>query len=164
MNTREHPDQKLAALLLEEIQAASSLLDYMRNESAELASTNPTPEASNNTVKLQLINALQQATQARMNHTAAHGLAMGKDRLADTAEAMDENDALQPLFSQLAKLAQQCFDENRLIGQMINRRTQFVTGMLESLTPQIRNPHAETYGENGSTSSGPSNGLVNLAQ
>ena len=164
MSNREHPDQRLAALLLEEIKAASTLLDYLRVESTELASNNPTPQATDNQPKLQLINTLQQATQSRMNHMTVHGQTLDSGRLADTAKTLDDNDSLQPLFSQLAKLAQQCFEENRLIGQLINRRTQFVTRMLDSITPQASNAHAETYGESGSTSSGPNNGLVNLTQ
>lgn len=164
MDNREHSDPRLAALLQQEIHNASALLDCLRTECAELASNNSTPETADNQAKLQLINSLQQATQARMSHMAARGMVMENGRLADTAKAMDEKDSLQPLFSQLANLAQQCFEENRLIGQLINRRTQFVTRMLDNIAPQARDPHAETYGENGSTSSGPNNGLVNLAQ
>ena len=164
MSTRDTPDKKLAALLLQEIQCASTLLEYLQKESTELASNNPTPEPAGSAGKLQLINAMQRATQVRMDQMADMGLVLERGRLTDTAEAMDENNNLQPLFSQLAKLARQCFEENRLIGQLINRRTQFVTRMLDSLAPQTRNQHAETYGENGGTSSGPTNGLVDLAQ
>ncbi|MBT8146482.1 MAG: flagellar protein FlgN [Gammaproteobacteria bacterium] len=164
MTNREHPDQRLAALLLEEIKAASTLLDLLRNESTELASNNPTPDAADNQPKLQLINALQQATHARMNHMSVHGPTLENGRLAETAETLAGNDSLQPLFSQLAKLAQQCFEENRLIGQLINRRAQFVTRILDSLAPQTRNAHAEIYGESGDTSTGTNNGLVNLTQ
>lgn len=164
MNNREHPDQKLALLLRKEIHCASVLLEALQRESAELASENPSPDPAGNSIRVQLIDALQQATQARINHMSARGMSLKNDRLADTASAMDENEALQPLFAQLSKLARQCFEENRLIGQMINRRTQFVTRMLDSLAPQSRNPHAETYAENGSTSSGANNALVNLTQ
>jgi len=164
MSTWENPDQRLSAILQEEIQCASTLLDNLRKESAELASENPTPDTADDAVKLQLINALQRATQARIDHMAANGQSLENGRLVDTAAAMGEINTLQPLFSQLAALARQCFEENRMIGQLINRRTQFVTRMLDSLAPQSRNPHAETYGENGSTSSGAHNGLVKLAQ
>jgi len=164
MSNLDNPDQKLTTLLLEEIQCASVLLDYLRKESAELASNNPTPEPADSEAKVQLLSAMQQTTQARANHMAANRQVLKNGRLADTAAALDVNNTLQPLFSQLATLAQQCFEENRLIGQMINRRSQFVARMLDSLAPRSRNPHAETYGENGNTSSGANNGLVNLAQ
>lgn len=164
MSNRDNPDQQLASLLQQEIHCASTLLNSLRQESAALASNNPTPEPADSEAKLQLLNAMQQATQARANHMNANGQALKNGRLADTAAAMSENDNLQPLFSQLATLAQQCFEENRLIGQMINRRSQFVASMLNSLSPQSRNPHAETYGENGDTSSGDNNRLVNLSQ
>ena len=164
MNTRENPEQKLSELLQVEIQHASALLNFLHNESSVLASDDPTPEPADSTSKISLINNLQSATRARMEYMAAQGLFLENGRLVDTARTMTEDNQLQPLFSQLAQLAQQCFEENRLIGQLINRRSQFVTRILDSLSPQASNPHAETYGENGNTTTGPRHGLLNLAQ
>ena len=68
---------------------------------------------------------------------------------------------LNALLVQLSDLARRCYNENRLIGQLINRRTQFVSSILNKLSPSSRSD-ALTYKENGATAYDTQSALVDL--
>ena len=77
----------------------------------------------------------------------------------------DTDAELDILFIQLSEIAQQCFHENRLIGKLINRRTQFIAKTIASLSPTA-SMQSLTYGENGHNinTMEPVNSLFHLAK
>lgn len=162
METRPSPGLTLAGLLQNEIDCAAALLQFLQNESARLAS-NASFIDSENTDKLHLLEALQQATHTRIQFASAHNLPLQVATVQQSASQNDSVAAIQPLLARLAKLGQQLVEENRRIGQLINRRSQFINRVLDSLTPASRNSGAATYEENGSMSGDSRNRLLDLS-
>lgn len=162
MNT-SHDPAALTVLLNTELHCAAELLHFLQREAAELAGSNHNPLVTENDAKLGLIDALQQATASRLRFMAAHDLPTDLQTVeADNSGTF--NDRERQLFSEVLALAQQCFEENRQVGQLINRRSQFVTQILQSLNAAAPDPQAETYGEDGNTSSGSPRGSKDLAR
>ncbi|MCB1671548.1 MAG: flagellar protein FlgN [Gammaproteobacteria bacterium] len=151
----------LARLLREEIDSAKALLQFLQKEVASLASDQAFVDLQSDT-KLKLINMLQQATGARMQFAAQNELPLGPLASADGLTGPD-SEPLQSLYSHLTGLAQQCFEENRRIGKLINRRTRFVTRILDSVTPGGGDSRAVSYEESGRPSSARRNNLLDLA-
>ncbi len=164
METLKADDQStLTRLLKEEVSCAESLLQFLQEESARLASDTTFVDLESAS-KLALINALQQASESRMKFAADQNLPQGLKLPKGTLSGLDSEVSLQSLYTRLATLAQQCFEENRRTGVLINRRTQFLSQVLNSLAPGSRNPQAVIYEEDGNTSSDPRNNRVDLAR
>jgi flagellar biosynthesis/type III secretory pathway chaperone len=164
MDTLEDPKTTLAKLLRNEIDCASALLQFMQAEGAKLASTESGLVTTDSDAKLKLIDGLQRATQERLRFMQEHNLSATLPKPDALGFASESDAVLNALFAQLSELARQCYDQNRLIGQLINRRAQFVTQILASLSPVSRNSYGMTYAENGNTSTDPRNGLLDLAR
>jgi flagellar biosynthesis/type III secretory pathway chaperone len=154
----------LAGLLRDEIHCATALLESLRMESSALSGAESVPTSRDNAQKQKLIDALQQATHARLDFAKRNGLSASAVNETSAHASSDADVALNALFAELSELARLCYEENRLLGQLINRRTLFITQVLDSLSPSTRNPLADVYGEKGDTSSDPRNALVKLAR
>jgi len=142
----------LVNLLQNEVACARALFQSLKSESAALSSMDEKLVTINSAKKQRLIISLQQASDARIALMHEHGLSSSPTAINEYTISGNSNAELDTLFIQLSEIAQQCFTENRLIGQLINRRTQFITQTLSSLSPSA-NLHELTYAENGSTTS-----------
>lgn len=164
MDHQENSKSTLSKLLREEIQCANTLLNSLKAERAVLASNNPGLVEVDSAEKIKQINGLQQATTSRLAYMERHNLEAPENKKTEQ-NFMSESDAiLDSLFTQLSQFARDCYAENRVIGQLVNRRTQFITQILDTLSPSSRNPYAVTYAENGNMSGDTRNTLLDLAQ
>lgn len=140
--------ETLVGLLQNELACATALLRSLESESAALSSLDEKLITINSANKQKLIESLQQASSARINLMDDHGLSSNPAEIEQQVNSSKVNTELNSLFTELSQIAQQCFTENRLIGQLINRRTQFISRTLDSLSPTA-NPEGLTYGESG---------------
>lgn len=146
----DHLKETLAKLLQDEVASARALFQSLKSESAALSSMDEKLVTINSAKKQRLIKSLQKASDTRIVFMDEHGLSSSPAVIKEYTISSDSNTELDTLFIQLSEIAQQCFTENRIIGQLINRRTQFITQTLSSLSPTARLQEL-TYGENGST-------------
>jgi len=140
----------LVNLLREEVVCARALFQSLKSERSALSSLDEKLITINSASKQKLITALQAASDARIALMDKHGIASRATAIQEHVISSDCNTELNTLFIQLSELAQQCFDENRRIGQLINRRALFISQALSSLSPSA-NIQDLTYGETGST-------------
>lgn len=140
----------LITLLHEEVACARALYQSLKCESAALSSLDEKLITINSANKRKLIDTLQLASTARIDFMDEHGVTSNPASIKEHIISSDYNAEINTLFIQLSEIAQQCFSENSLIGQLINRRTQFISQTLRSLSPSL-NPQNLTYGANGST-------------
>ena len=140
----------LVTLLQEEVACARALFQSLKCECAALSSVDEKLITINSANKQKLIDTLQLASEARIDFMEEHGVTSNPTAIKEHTISSDYNAEINTLFIQLSEIAQQCFAENNLIGQLINRRTQFISQTLSSLSPSL-NPQSPTYGENGST-------------
>lgn len=138
---------RLIQLLQEEVRCARALLDSLRCERSALDSLDDQVIALNSANKKRLLDALQAASTARSKFMTELG---GTDPVTASSRfaASDHGLELDMLFIELAELAQNCFDENRLVGQLINRRAQIITNAIACLSPNM-NEQCVIYKENG---------------
>ena len=139
----------LISLLQEEVTCARALYQSLRCECAALSSVDEKLITINSANKQKLIDTLQLASDARIGFMEEHGVTSNPAAIKEHIISSDYNAEINTLFIQLSEIAQQCFSENSLIGQLINRRTQFISQTLSSLSPS-QTPNSPTYGENGS--------------
>ncbi len=140
----------LVELLQEEVACARTLFQSLKCESAALESLDEKLVFINSANKQKLIDSLQQASNARIDFMHEHQLSSSPAVVEEYTISSNSNTELDTLFIQLSEIAQQCFDENKIIGQLIHRRTLFITQTLSSLSPSA-NLHGLTYSEDGST-------------
>ncbi len=145
INTSE--EIRLIQLLQEEVRCAKALLDSLRCERSALDSLDDQVIALNSANKKRLIDSLQAASSARNKFMMQLN---GADPIANNAKLSSSEHGLEldMLFIELAELAQNCFDENRLVGQLINRRTQVITNAIACLSPH-NDEQCVVYQENG---------------
>lgn len=143
--------EALETLLDDEASCARALLQSLKAESAALASKDSKLVTINSANKRKLIDKLQTASEARIQFMEAHGLTASAHEIRGYNPSESSNARLDALFIELSQLAQQCFDENRIIGQLINRRTQFIGQILRSLSPSAEQ-QGLTYEESGNAS------------
>lgn len=138
---------RLIQLLQEEVRCAKALLDSLRCERSALDSLDDQVIALNSANKKRLIDTLQAASAARNKFMTELG---GSDPVTNNAKLSSSEHGLEldMLFIELAELAQNCFDENRLVGQLINRRTQVITNAIACLSPH-NDEQCVVYKENG---------------
>lgn len=153
----------LEALLENEADCARALLQSLKTESAALASKDAKLVTINSANKRKLIDNLQQASDQRITYMEAHGLVASAKEIRGYNPSESSNAKLDALFIELSQLAQQCFDENRIIGQLINRRTQFIGQILRSLSPSA-NLSGLTYEENGNAAESQQNSMFYLTK
>ena len=139
---------RLIQLLQEEVRCARAMLDSLRCERSALDSLDDQVIALNSANKKRLIDSLQAASGAR--NKFMNELGDSTDRMTNNAKlsASEHGLELDMLFIELAELAQNCFDENRLVGQLINRRTQVITNAIACLSPH-NDEQCVVYKENG---------------
>lgn len=142
--------ETLVNLLQNEVACARALYQSLKSESGALSSMDEKLVTINSAKKQKLIKSLQNASEARIGFMEEQGLSSSPAVIKEYTISSDSNTELDTLFIQLSEIAQQCFTENRIIGQLINRRTQFITQTLSSLSPSAKLQEL-TYGENGST-------------
>lgn len=147
-NSNREIREALETLLENEADCARALLQSLKAESAALASKDAKLVTINSANKRKLVDKLQLASDARITYMEAHNLTAKAEEIRGYNPVESPNAKLDALFIDLSQLAQQCFDENRIIGQLINRRTQFIGQILRSLSPTA-NLNGLTYEENG---------------
>ena len=147
----------LKKLLQQEVSSANALLQSLSSESTALASLDEKLITINSANKQKLISSLQLASKNRMNFMIDSGLATNSIEIKEYHNSSDLGTEISDQFVTLSKIARQCFEENRQIGQLINRRSQFITKALGSLSPTA-NLQKLTYEANGSTESSSSSG------
>ncbi|PCJ40825.1 MAG: hypothetical protein COA71_09485 [SAR86 cluster bacterium] len=151
METLKSYKETLNNFLKEEISCANFLLKSLKGETLALSNLDEKLISINNINKQKLIRALQHASNLRIEHMEKNGFNADPAAIKTMiAKDIGENH-LNDNFTLLTKLARECFAENRLIGQLINRRTQFITQALSSLTPSA-DLKTLTYEENGEAS------------
>lgn len=138
---------RLIQLLQEEVRCAKALLDSLRCERSALDSLDDQVITLNSANKKRLIDSLQIASNTRNQYMVEIG---GPDPIASSGQfsSSDRGLELDMLFIELAELAQNCFDENRLVGQLINRRSQVISNAIACLTPD-NGEQCVLYKENG---------------
>ena len=138
---------RLIQLLHEEVRCAKALLESLRCERSALDSLDDQLITLNSANKKRLIDSLQSASTARTDYMSEIG---GPDPITTSGQftSSDRGLELDMLFIELAELAQNCFDENRLVGQLINRRTQVISNAIACLTPSS-GEQCVLYKENG---------------
>lgn len=149
-NNTNQLKETLVNLLQNEVASARALYQSLKSESAALSCMDEKLVTINSAKKQKLIKSLQSASDARIGFMEAQGLSSSPAAINEYTISSNSNTELDTLFIQLSEIAQQCYTENRVIGQLINRRTQFITQTLSSLSPSA-NLQELTYGENGST-------------
>jgi flagellar biosynthesis/type III secretory pathway chaperone len=154
---------QLEELLEDEASCARTLLQSLKAESAALASKDAKLVTINSANKRKLIDKLQAASNARQSFMDAQGLSIQAQEMRGYNPSESPNAKLDALFIELAQLAQQCFEENRIIGQLINRRTQFISQILRSLSPSA-NLNGLTYEENGNPAATSQNSMFYLTK
>jgi len=154
---------ELEGLLENEATSARTLLQSLKAESAALASKDAKLVTINSANKRKLIDKLQAASDARQSFMDAHGLTAKPQEVRGYNPSESPNAKLDALFIELAQLAQQCFEENRIIGQLINRRAQFISQILRSLSPSA-NLNGLTYEESGNPASNNQNSMFYLTK
>ena len=144
---------ELERLLEAEATAARALLQSLKVESAALSSRDHKLITIDSANKRKLIDTLQNASDERIEFMAQNNLATSTAEIRAHAQASGDahSNRVDELFIELANLAQLCFDENRIIGQLINRRSHFISQILRGLSPSA-NLYGLTYEENGSAS------------
>ncbi len=170
MNTNNDPHQvktHLVKLLKEEARCARALSKSLEAERAALNSLDEKLITINSAQKQKLIESLQAASSERVQFMEANGVSSHPAAVNDyvISNSPDTDAELDILFIQLSEIAQQCFHENRMIGKLINRRTQFIAKTIASLSPTA-SMQSLTYGENGHNinSMEPVNSLFHLAK
>jgi len=157
----------LIKLLKEEARCARALSKSLEAERAALNSLDEKLITINSANKQKLIESLQLASNERVMFMKQNGISSRPAAVRDyvVANNPDTDAELDTLFIQLSEIAQQCFYENRLIGQLINRRTQFISKTIASLSPTA-NMQSLTYGENGNVAGAiePASSLFHLAK
>ena len=157
----------LIRLLKEEARCARALSKSLEAERAALNSLDEKLITINSAQKQNLIESLQTASSARVKFMEVNSISSHPAAVNDyvISKSVDTDAELNILFIQLSEIAQQCFHENRLIGQLINRRTQFIAKTIASLSPTA-SMQSLTYGENGNNinSMEPVNSLFHLAK
>ncbi len=149
---RDHQQLKksLSKVLQKEISCARALYHSLKNESAALANVDNKLAHIDTAAKQRLIKDLQEASEARIALMKQHDLTYVPALIEEYKITANRNTELDILFIQLSEVAQQCFSENRLIGQLINRRTHLITQTLSVLSPSAE-AQGLTYAESGST-------------
>ena len=138
---------RLIQLLQEEVRCARALLESLRCERSALDSLDDQVIALNSANKKRLIDSLQASSLARSKFMSDIG---DPDPVTASGQLSSSDHGLEidMLFIELAELAQNCFDENRLVGQLVNRRSQVITNAIACLSPG-NDEHCVTYKENG---------------
>ena len=170
MNTNNDSHQvksHLVKLLKEEARCARALSKSLEAERAALNSLDEKLITINSAQKQKLIESLQAASTERVHYMEINGVSSHPAAVNDyvISNSPDTDAELDILFIQLSEIAQQCFHENRLIGKLINRRTQFIAKTIASLSPTA-SMQSLTYGENGHNinTMEPVNSLFHLAK
>ena len=145
------------------MRCARTLLDSLKAESAALASKDARLVTINSANKRKLIDRLQAASEARINFMNQHGLSTKAQDMHSYDPSAASNARLDARFIELSQLAQKCFDENRVIGQLINRRSQFISQILRSLSPSA-DLQGLTYKEDGNPAAGAQNAMFYLTK
>lgn len=163
----KHKKGQLVQLLKEEARCARALSKSLEAERAALNSLDEKLITINSANKQKLIESLQLASNSRVRFMEENDISSRPAAVRDyvVANSPDTDAELDTLFIQLSEIAQQCYYENRLIGQLINRRTQFISKTIASLSPTA-NMQSLTYGENGNFSGAiePASSLFHLAK
>lgn len=140
----------LVQLLEQELGCAKSLFLSLQSECKALSTMDDKLITINSARKLRLIDTLQSASDARVQFMEEHGITASPAAIDEHIISKSGHAELNQLFIELSEMAQRCFVENRLIGQLINRRSQFISRTLSCLSPAA-NLQSLTYGENGTT-------------
>lgn len=135
METLKSYKEELYNLLQKEISCAKALLKSLKGEALALSNRDERLISINNFNKQKLIRALQDASNIRTEHMENNGFNADAITIKQMIKEGKNEKHINDSFSLLTKIARECFAENRLIGQLINRRTQFITQALSSLTP-----------------------------
>ena len=151
METLKSYKEGLDNLLQEEISCATALLKSLKGETLALSNLDERLISINNINKQKLIRALQAASNKRIEHMEKNGINSDPRNIKQMIKEGKNKKHINDSFSLLTKIARECFAENRLIGQLMNRRTQFIAQTLGRLTPSA-DLKILTFEENGEVS------------
>lgn len=140
---------KLARALQEEVASTKALLESLEKEYSALSELDEKLITINSAKKQTLIESLQRTSDLRIKLMAENGFPLSPTTVKNFTNSADSNSSLNDLFAHLSELAQLCLSKNRLIGQLINRKTRFVSQTLSSLSPSSVD-QSLTYSKNGS--------------
>lgn len=138
---------KLHALLIREVDLSRSLLESLEAEKVAVAGYDEQLLAKTLQQKEALVAELQSATTRRIEFMQSKGFPAHWSGMEQCMAAFPAS-GLEELFHDLSDLGRRCISENRMVGYLIGRRTQFIAKALESLSAPGELDHA-TYGEDG---------------
>ena len=133
-----------------EIACTQALAESLKNECSAITSLDEKLITRNSANKQRLIQDLQTATMARVDLMSEHNFDPTPSGISECIELCDYTGELKESFAKLSIIAQQCFEENQIVGQLINRRSQFISQTLHSLSPTL-DTQTIIYGRDGST-------------
>ena len=140
----------LVESLKRELEIGRALLDALLDEQQAVSGFDEARIEEGAARKEALVDALQDATGARLALMQEAGFDGSWPGIEDCIEAADdEGGTLQTMFDELSRLGRRCIQENRLVGRLINRRVQFIGKALGSLAP--RTAGELTYQASGMT-------------
>ena len=142
----------LKKYLLLEIDCASHLQTLIQDEQEALASLDDKLIILNSERKQQLIDSLQDATQGRVDLMMQQGLKANHEGVVSCLEIAYFDSELEDMFNQLNTLATSCARENKTAGQLIHRRSSFLTRAIDNLV-QMQPANGGLYQANGKTTS-----------
>ena len=123
--------------LKRELEIGRALLDALLGEQQAVSGFDEARIEAGAARKEALVDALQEATGARLALMRKAGFDGNWPGIENCIEAADdEGGTLQALFDELSGLGRRCIQENRLVGRLINRRVQFIGKALGSLAPR----------------------------
>lgn len=145
--------EDLVERLTRELEIGRALLDALLGEQRAVSGFDEARIEAGAAHKEALVEALQNATGARlalMQDAGFDGSWPGIEHCIEAAD--DEHGTLQALFEELSRVGRRCIEENRLVGRLINRRVQFISKALGGLAPH--GAGELTYQASGKTEGG----------
>jgi flagellar biosynthesis/type III secretory pathway chaperone len=119
--------------LAQEIDYTRQLSVLIKDEKAALVKLDEGLLILNSEKKQELIDSLQEVTTRRMALMRQHGFSPDQQGVTSCIESAEADAELADLFKTLNENAVLCARENRNNGQLINRRSSFLTQNLESI-------------------------------
>lgn len=136
----------LHAVLTEEYLLSGELLDLIGRERQQLL--NGDQDGMNQCIqsKHQLLDRLQGVTAQRLDLLRSEGLNTTPGLPDHWTDALSEFPALAQQHAQLLDVVQKLREENQMLGHMLNRKSHFITKLLDRMRPDAA---VTTYGRNG---------------
>jgi flagellar biosynthesis/type III secretory pathway chaperone len=139
---------ELYAVLTEEYFLSGELLDVIGQEKQQLERGDQSALALSLENKHQLLDKLQAVTAQRLGLLQGKGLNTTPGLPDHWSASLSEFPALASQHAQLLDLVQKLREENQNLGHMLNRKSHFITRLLDRMKPDTGVP--PVYQSNGS--------------